>query len=783
MNKKLIGLVVASITGILFLNLTCEPPSEAETTGTINGTISDATTSQPISGAMITTNPVTSSKTTDSEGNFLIEGIEPGTYTIQASKDGYKTNSTTVSVVAGEESSADIQLAPLEPELAVSATSLNFGTSSTNLTFTITNSGIGTLTWSIVSTANWITVNPTSGSTEKESDVVTVTVNRTGMSYGNHYETITVASNTNSKTFDIIMTVPNPNSPQLSAYPVTLNFETSETEMTFYITNTGTGMLTWNITDDKPWISYSPNSGTTETEVDEIKVTVDRLGLSPGNYSGNIAVSSDGGNQNIVVSVTVLDEPLLSISPKTLDLGDTLTVLTFDVANAGTGDLNWSTSCNQAWITTSPTAGTNYGTVNVTVSRDGISPGDYSGTVTVSSNGGTGYVEIQMNIPADDPPSEVTLLSPTDITENSMTLNWTRNFDSDFAAYKVYRDLSPAVTQSSELIATITNSAENYYTDTGLQASTTYYYRVYVMDMVNQHTASNVVSTTTLSQLGNWSVIATLNYDLYGIDVLNENYVIAVGESGKIFYYNGTEWTEETSPTAYTINDVKIISQTDIWAVGSDIYHYDGINWSVAYDASTCYSIEEISANNIWVGGSSGNFFHYDGNSWSLTDVTSFNIRDLYFIDANNGWAVDSNGKVFYYNGVGWSLQHDVGISECNAIIAFGSSDIWLNGFDANSSGNNQYPHTLIYHWNGVEWDSKLVTAANQSSYVYKGTIAGSSSSDIWFGLRTGEIWHWDGNGMRRPNSPTSNDIHDMIMTSSTDGWAVGDNGVVLRYH
>ena len=138
MNKKLIGLAFASILGILFLNLTCEPPSEAETTGKINGTISDATTSQPISGVMITTNPVTSSKTTDSEGNFLIEGVEPSTYTIQASKNGYKTNSTTVSVVAGEESSADIQLSPLTPELSVSATSLSFGTSSTNLTFTIT---------------------------------------------------------------------------------------------------------------------------------------------------------------------------------------------------------------------------------------------------------------------------------------------------------------------------------------------------------------------------------------------------------------------------------------------------------------------------------------------------------------------------------------------------------------------------------------------------------------------------------------------------------------------
>ena len=100
MNKKLIGLVIVSILGFLFLNLTCEPPSEAETTGTINGTILDAITFQPVSGAVITTIPISSTKTSDSEGTYQIEGVEPGTYSVQASKNGYITNSTTVKIIA-----------------------------------------------------------------------------------------------------------------------------------------------------------------------------------------------------------------------------------------------------------------------------------------------------------------------------------------------------------------------------------------------------------------------------------------------------------------------------------------------------------------------------------------------------------------------------------------------------------------------------------------------------------------------------------------------------------
>jgi len=863
MKRQISKLMTLSISIIILsiFNFSCEPPTEAETTGNIQGVIYDASSSQPLGGATITTDPTTSSKITDTNGSFLIEGIEPGDYSLQVTKIGYQTNTTTVKVIAGETASADLQLSPVEPELSVSTTdldfsasstsipftisnsgegtldwavsenatwitvnptsgsitsnqssvtvsvdrsglsagdysesisvssnggsatitvtmtvegpvvavsnnSLNFGTATENLTFNITNSGIGTVNYNIVYSANWLTVNPTSGSATTETDVINVSVNRNGLAYGNYFETMTVTSNTNSVTVDVMMTVPDPNNPQLSAYPTTLDFENTETNLSFYISNTGSGLLTWNITDDKSWISVNNQSGTTETETNEITVTIDRLGQSPGTYTGTVTVSSDGGNQNINISMSVPDEPSLSVSPDYLDFGSETTALSFDVANAGTGDLSWSVSDNQAWITTNPTAGTNYGTVNVTVSRDGISPGDYSGTVTVSSNGGTDYVEISMNMPADEPPTDVELLSPSDITENSMSLNWTRNFDSDFAAYKLYRDLNPAVTQSSELITTITNSAENYYTDTGLQASTTYYYRVYVMDMANQHTASNVVSATTLTQLGNWSVNATLGTTLYAVDALNENFAFAVGDNGVIFYYNGSEWTQETSPTTSDIKDVEIISQTDIWAVGNDIYHYDGINWSVAYESSTCYSIDIVSANDIYVGSSSGKIYHYDGSEWTYTTVNAGYIKDIQMDATDSGWAVDEYGKIFYYNGYGWSLQIDAPYNEINTFNVFNASDIWL--------GKNEYPNELV-HWDGSNW-LEYDTANIYDSFSF-------SSSSIWFVGQLGEIHYWNGNELQTIISPTSNSIYGIFMMSETDGWAVGDGGVVLRYH
>jgi len=778
-------MTIASFALLMALTITsCDPPTEAETTGSIEGIIYDASTSQQLSGVTITTEPITSSKITDTNGSFLIEGVEPETYTLQATKTGFNTNSTTINVIAGETTTADLQLTPLAPELSVSTALLNFGTSSTSLAFTITNAGVGTLTWNVISVANWITVNPANGSTENESDVVSVTVNRTAMSFGNHYETITIGSNANSVTIDILMTIQNPNAPQLSVFPVALDFESRETEMSLNIQNTGTGLLTWNVTDDKSWLSVSPQSGTTENEVDELIVTIDRLNQSPGVQTGTITISSDGGNQSISVQFTIPDEPTLSITPASLDFSSDVTMLSLSIANAGSGDLSWSVSDNQAWIEANPTAGTNDGTVNITISREGVSPGDYSGTITIESDGGTDYVEISMTMPADEPPTAVELQTPSEMTVNSVVLNWTRNYDSDFAAYKVYRDSSPAVSQNSELITTITSNSDNSHSDTGLQASTTYYYRVYVMDMVNQHTESNVVSATTLTQLGNWSVNATLGTSLYAVDALNENFAYAVGDGGVIYYYNGSDWNQETSPTTSRLYDVRIISQTDIWAVGNNIYHYDGINWSVAFDSHISFSIDVVSANDIYVGSSYGTIYHYDGSDWTLSTLDATSIRDIQMDASESGWAVDYFGKIFYYNGFGWSLQHDIDKSFWYAIAAFSSSDIWIAGFASNFSGDSQYPHTIGYHWDGIEWKSNLKTSERE---VVSGTvfaaISANSSTDIWFGTYGGNLVHWNGNSMQIANSPTTGGIRDIHMMSETDGWAVGGDGVILRYH
>lgn len=83
-----------------------------ELSGSIDGRVLDRTTDEPIAGVSITTSPPSVALATGSDGSFEIESIEPGNYTITASKKGYATNTVTVAVTENATRQAIIFLEP-----------------------------------------------------------------------------------------------------------------------------------------------------------------------------------------------------------------------------------------------------------------------------------------------------------------------------------------------------------------------------------------------------------------------------------------------------------------------------------------------------------------------------------------------------------------------------------------------------------------------------------------------------------------------------------------------
>jgi hypothetical protein len=102
-------------------------------------------------------------------------------------------------------------------------------------------------------------------------------------------------------------------------------------------------------------------------------------------------------------SPVVPPAPSLVVSPSSLVFGSVSTSTTFTVSNSGSGPLSWTASDNAAWLTLSPVSGTLDGsaaTVTATVNRTGVATGAYSGTISVSSNGGSSTIGVTMQVVA-----------------------------------------------------------------------------------------------------------------------------------------------------------------------------------------------------------------------------------------------------------------------------------------------------------------------------------------------------------------------------------------------
>ncbi|MFZ5519183.1 MAG: BACON domain-containing protein, partial [Candidatus Zhuqueibacterota bacterium] len=146
--------------------------------------------------------------------------------------------------------------------------------------------------------------------------------------------------------------------------------------------------------DAATWKSY-------QVSVSDGRLDIDFSTISDAAKISAIEVLSASGTSS---------EPVLSVTPTTLDFGAATTNMTFTVKNSGGGELDWTAAENPAetWITSVTPASGSLGagasqTVTMTVDRSGLSEGDYSGIIAVNSNGGAANVTVQMNVAGATP--------------------------------------------------------------------------------------------------------------------------------------------------------------------------------------------------------------------------------------------------------------------------------------------------------------------------------------------------------------------------------------------
>jgi hypothetical protein len=190
------------------------------------------------------------------------------------------------------------------------------GADPSSRTLSIWNSGGSTLSWSVSDDAAcWLSLSPTSGSSTGETDNVIASVDISGMSAGSYSATITIsapgATNT-PQTVSVSLTIAE--APATIGYsPSSLSFAGTQgganpSSQTLSIWDSGSGTISWSVSDDAAWLSLSPTSGSSTGETDNVIASVDISGMGAGSYSATITISAPGATntpQTVSVSLTI----------------------------------------------------------------------------------------------------------------------------------------------------------------------------------------------------------------------------------------------------------------------------------------------------------------------------------------------------------------------------------------------------------------------------------------------------------------------------------------------
>ena len=280
------------------------------------------------------------------------------------------------------------------------------GTNAPAQTFSVWNSGAGTLNYSISVDQGWLSCNPANGTSTGEQDAIAVSYSTASLSLGTYSATITISDPAASNTpqpIPVSLTVTAAPKASISKSPSSLSASivagTNAPAQTFNVWNSGGGTLNYSISVDQGWLSCLPISGTSIGEQDAIAVSYSTASLSLGTYSATITISDPAASntpQTISVSLAVNSVPQASVSrnPGTLSsstvVGSNAPAQTFNVWNSGAGTLNYSISVDQSWLSCLPISGTSTGeqdAIAVSYSTASLSLGTYSATITISDSG------------------------------------------------------------------------------------------------------------------------------------------------------------------------------------------------------------------------------------------------------------------------------------------------------------------------------------------------------------------------------------------------------------
>jgi hypothetical protein len=255
-----------------------------------------------------------------------------------------------------------------------------------------------------------------------------------------------------------------------------------------------------------------------------------------------------------------------------------------------------------------------------------------------------------------------------------------------------------------------------------------------------------------------------------GVFAVSANEAYAVGFQGKIYKWNGSEWTAMTSPTGQWLNDIHGVGGS-LFAVGrgGTFLRFDGVSWQTLSTPTdqTLTGVWAATPNAVFAVGAAGTILRYDGSSvTAMTSSTDAVLFSVWGTSASSVYAA-GGGVALRFNGTEWS---EIASPSGSALGLWGTAG---NDIHAASFGQG------MERYDGTSWSTSF-----KNEDVFARAVFGFGPDDV-FVASGRDMFHYDGTRLVKTDLSrlTTNAIFGMGGTSNRDLWAVGFDGNVLRYN
>jgi photosystem II stability/assembly factor-like uncharacterized protein len=227
-------------------------------------------------------------------------------------------------------------------------------------------------------------------------------------------------------------------------------------------------------------------------------------------------------------------------------------------------------------------------------------------------------------------------------------------------------------------------------------------------------------------------------------------------------------------------------SPTSGWAIGCflirDILRYqDGTWFEWGYGVRQfpdVYDVYSVSEEDAWIVGEGGLIYRFNGSEWYVFDrhPGAISLHGLDFLDGE-GWAVGDSGTIMHFNGQVWITVHEGRpyAGTVKDVDMLTQTNAWAVGHKDYFTGGSE---NLILHFDGSAWHGAGYVI-RVSGYRRLYALDMVSATEGW-AVGEGIIAHFDGNTWTTVDERF--DLCDVYMVEQNSGWAVGEDGAILRY-